>query len=45
MEQGHEMVNFGDPEAKGQGHTSPKLELEVWQRHVVLSRFSSSVMF
>ena len=26
-------INFGNQEVKGQGHKSPKLDLEGWRRH------------
>jgi len=28
-----EMTNSGGQEVKGQGHTTPKLDLETWRRH------------
>jgi len=33
MEQGHETVNLGGQQVKGQGHTRPKIDLECWQTH------------
>jgi len=29
-EPGHEMINFGSHEAKGQGRTRPEIDVEVW---------------
>jgi len=31
--QGHETINFGVQEVRGQGHTTLKLDLEAWRRH------------
>jgi len=31
--QGDETINFGGQEVKGQGYTTPKLDLETWRRH------------
>jgi len=42
MGQGHEMMNFGNQEVKGQGHTRLKIDLEALEPGIILDSFGTS---